>query len=409
MLGAIRKTGVSAAADVSFAPTGDVIATQLQAAIAELSEEKIAGPASSASGTLMRFSGTTGKIANTSALVLNDSNQIIFPAVAAAPATTTRSGGTKLVLFNSISASTVDYAIGVESSHNWYSVQSATSTFGHKFYGGTTELFRIRGDGSASVFGTTASTSTTTGALTVAGGAGIAGALNVGGDTVAAALKAGSSTNHVQISNTGISALNLNNLDLAWRGVGRFTGENTTANTTLVIADNSLANITSLIRAVNGNTSAGGNISGGSTVFEVKKNGDTSVLATTASTSTTTGALTVAGGAGIAGALNVGGAIRGSGGLTLPANIYTAAQTLTASNYAAYYNSTSAGTFTLPSAATNLGRIYVIKQINTGTLTLAAAGTDTLERSDGTLESTMSFIQSQSITIQSIGTSWRQI
>lgn len=53
------------------------------------------------------------------------------------------------------------------------------SAGGNLLVGGTTD---ITGSGGVKVFGTTASTSTTTGALIVSGGAGIAGALNLGGN-----------------------------------------------------------------------------------------------------------------------------------------------------------------------------------------------------------------------------------
>jgi hypothetical protein len=54
----------------------------------------------------------------------------------AAPATTTRSAGTKLVLYPTVSASTVDYAIGIESGGLWLSVPDASTAI--QFYGGTT-------------------------------------------------------------------------------------------------------------------------------------------------------------------------------------------------------------------------------------------------------------------------------
>jgi hypothetical protein len=54
----------------------------------------------------------------------------------AGPATTTRSAGTKLVLYPTVSASTVDYAIGVESGGLWFSVPDASTSI--QFYGGTT-------------------------------------------------------------------------------------------------------------------------------------------------------------------------------------------------------------------------------------------------------------------------------
>ena len=60
---------------------------------------------------------------------------------AAAPAFTTRSAGTKLVLSPSINASQVDYAIGVETSAIWYSTQTASSY--HRWYAGTTQVMNL--------------------------------------------------------------------------------------------------------------------------------------------------------------------------------------------------------------------------------------------------------------------------
>lgn len=82
-------------------------------------------------------------------LTLNNgtSNMLSFGTGTAAPAFTTRSAGTKLILNSALASNAVDYGIGVETSAAWYSIPQATSTFSHRFYGGTTELMRIRGDG----------------------------------------------------------------------------------------------------------------------------------------------------------------------------------------------------------------------------------------------------------------------
>jgi len=75
-------------------------------------------------------------------------NRIDFAtAGVAAPATTTRSAGTKITLYPSVDASNVDYGFGILSGALWYSVPTATSSHWHAFYGGTTERMRIMGDG----------------------------------------------------------------------------------------------------------------------------------------------------------------------------------------------------------------------------------------------------------------------
>jgi len=76
------------------------------------------------------------------------SNHLIYRAVgAAAPSTTTRSAGTKIVLSDALSSTLVDYAEGIESNALWVSIPDATSTYAFKWYGGTTERMRLTGDG----------------------------------------------------------------------------------------------------------------------------------------------------------------------------------------------------------------------------------------------------------------------
>jgi hypothetical protein len=77
----------------------------------------------------------------------------------AAPAFTTRSAGTKLVLYPGVGASSVDYAIGMESSNIWFSTSSSATGF--KFYGGTTNIATLSGAGAL----TLSSSVTTGGAL----------------------------------------------------------------------------------------------------------------------------------------------------------------------------------------------------------------------------------------------------
>jgi hypothetical protein len=67
----------------------------------------------------------------------------------AAPTTTTsRSIGTRLVLYSAFAnGSSVDNAIGTDGTSNWYSVPQLSSTYAHNFYAGTSILFQVRGDG----------------------------------------------------------------------------------------------------------------------------------------------------------------------------------------------------------------------------------------------------------------------
>lgn len=64
-----------------------------------------------------------------------------------APTFTTRSAGTRLVLRNELSGSRVDNAIGANGVGPWYSAPEATSAWSHRWYGGTTQIADLRGDG----------------------------------------------------------------------------------------------------------------------------------------------------------------------------------------------------------------------------------------------------------------------
>jgi len=69
----------------------------------------------------------------------------------AAPTFTTRSVGTKLVLYPAVGASSVDYAFGIESSTLWSSVGAAGDQF--KWYAGTTNIATLAGSGNFTATG----------------------------------------------------------------------------------------------------------------------------------------------------------------------------------------------------------------------------------------------------------------
>lgn len=77
------------------------------------------------------------------------SNNISFNAVGlAGPSFTTRSIGSKVILWNSpLNATTSGWDIGMENSHMWFGIPAALNTQGFKFYGGTTQIGRIDGMG----------------------------------------------------------------------------------------------------------------------------------------------------------------------------------------------------------------------------------------------------------------------
>ena len=69
----------------------------------------------------------------------------------AAPAFTTRSAGTKIVLYPVVDASNVDFAFGIDGSTLWSSVNASSSSF--KWYAGTTNIATLDGSGNLSVNG----------------------------------------------------------------------------------------------------------------------------------------------------------------------------------------------------------------------------------------------------------------
>lgn len=74
------------------------------------------------------------------------SNLINFPAVAlGAPTVSTRSLGTKLLLYPGISATSIDYALGVESGALWFSTASVGSNF--KWYAAAANIMTLEGGG----------------------------------------------------------------------------------------------------------------------------------------------------------------------------------------------------------------------------------------------------------------------
>jgi hypothetical protein len=74
----------------------------------------------------------------------------------AAPTFTTRSAGTKIVLYPGVAASAVDFGFGIESSTLWSSVGTTSSQF--KWYAGTTNIATLSGAGALSVSSTVTGT-----------------------------------------------------------------------------------------------------------------------------------------------------------------------------------------------------------------------------------------------------------
>ena len=121
------------------------------------------------SGSALVFDGTnlstTGQLISTKTgsptdgagqVYLNGatSNRVEWSAVGTgAPAFTTRSAGTKLLVYPAISGSQVDYAMGIDAATLWSSVPVASSSFYFKWYGGQTQVASLDGTGAFTAVG----------------------------------------------------------------------------------------------------------------------------------------------------------------------------------------------------------------------------------------------------------------
>jgi len=82
------------------------------------------------------------------------SNRVEWSAVGTgAPAFTTRSAGTKLLMYPAISGSQVDYAMGIDAATLWSSIPVASSSFYFKWYGGQTQVASLDGTGAFTAVG----------------------------------------------------------------------------------------------------------------------------------------------------------------------------------------------------------------------------------------------------------------
>jgi hypothetical protein len=106
------------------------------------------GTAVSVTGnTVTIWTTATGGIAN----LTNLSSDITFSAVGVgAPTFVTTSTGTKISYYQQESATTVDYATGIEPGGLWTSIPSATSNYAFKWYGGTSTIATLTGTGTFS-------------------------------------------------------------------------------------------------------------------------------------------------------------------------------------------------------------------------------------------------------------------
>jgi hypothetical protein len=112
--------------------------------------------ASTVKATTVTTSGTGSPTDGAGQVYLNGatSNRVEWStAGTGAPAFTTRSAGTKLLMYPAISGSQVDYAMGINAATMWSSVPVASSSFYFKWFGGETEVASLDGTGAFTAIG----------------------------------------------------------------------------------------------------------------------------------------------------------------------------------------------------------------------------------------------------------------
>jgi hypothetical protein len=212
--------------------------------------------------------------------------------------------------------------------------------------------------GAVNISSATASTSTSTGALIVAGGVGIGGAVNTSGAVNISSATASTSTSTGAVKVTGGVGIGGNvfvggNLAVtgtaSFSGLSNFTLSPTGPTDAADVSSNKLATRADLRSAINTLDTGLVHITGAESISGIKTFTDT-----TASTSTSTGALVVTGGVGIGGNVFVGG------------NLFsTTINTDSSSNVINLYDITSTGNINLATAT----KIGGAQRINIGNAT----------------------------------------
>jgi hypothetical protein len=120
------------------------------------------------------FTGGTLTFANTTSSIINFQQYGV-----GAPTFTTRSEGTKIVLYDQVNGSNVDYAIGISNANLWLSIpQNSDSYNSFAWYGGQTKVMSLGGAGTLSTVGNVTGGNLLTGGLISATGNITGGNLN---------------------------------------------------------------------------------------------------------------------------------------------------------------------------------------------------------------------------------------
>jgi hypothetical protein len=254
------------------------------------------------------------------------SNTISFSAVGTgAPAFTTRSAGTKLLLYSAISGSQVDYAIGIEAATLWSSVPVNSNSFNFKWYGGTTQVANLSGDGAFSANSLYDNSNRVLTSVTPTAGTAISiSSVSTSGSNTAFTINNEGVITAVGTTYLGVSS-SVGNVTFTNLGVQTVTGSAyiavSTSTGTVTISNNGVQTLTA------GTDTAVSSSTGTVTVWNVSTlqsvtgrgastNQAISISNTSSSTATTGGALTVTGGVGIGENLNIGGALTVQGAAT---------------------------------------------------------------------------------------------
>jgi hypothetical protein len=170
---------------------------------------------------------------------------------------------------------------------------------GNLLIGGTTD---ISGSGGLKVFGTTASTSTSTGALVVSGGVGVAGNAYIGGDLVVPGQNKAINAQGYFLFKGAYCNIFSRATSGGWSAGLVFHSSNTDPSASIV-HDPTTGDLTLYTNAT------ASNYASTDRALLINTSKQVQVLASTASTSTSSGALVVSGGVGVAGAIYAGGDI----------------------------------------------------------------------------------------------------
>ena len=150
-------------ANVVISPSGSGVVTINPATTGTMDNVNV-GVTTAGTGRFSSVTATTGQIQSTAAnntatgsgqLYLNGTtgNRIDFNTNGvAAPTTTTRSVGTKIVFYPDISATQTDYAMGMAGSELWYSVSNSGAS--HKWYAAASNIMTLSGAGALTISST---------------------------------------------------------------------------------------------------------------------------------------------------------------------------------------------------------------------------------------------------------------